>query len=878
MATRSSSRFPSAAEPASQARSLSQWLIRLFEPRLIGPLFAAAVITAAAVLIHRLASGVHLGDIALALGALSKSSLAWSLGLSALSFWAMALNEDLATRNVGHGRIASGLAFLSGFAGLAISNAIGLHPVMGGSVRYHIYTQAGLDASDVGRIAGFSAMSFGLGLTILAGAALAIGPADVPVLGSVPPSAGQAAGVALLFLLVGFLAWLGRGRRSVVVLGWTLRMPKARVALLQTGLGAANIAAAAGALWVLLPSEPAPDFATFLIIFIIAILLGMASQAPGGLGVLDATILIGLGDARPADSIASLLAFRVTYYLIPFVVALLALARVETARARDHVPHGLPRSGLGSVGMIVAPASAALVFLGGCVLLVSTNTPSIGTRLEALSRILPLPFAEASHLLSSLVGLALIVIARGLFRRTAKARWTAMALLLAGALFSLAKGLDWEEAVILTTIAAGLALSGPAFHRKGDWQVVRPDPLWIGITIIAIAGLTLFGFFAYRHVEYQNQLWWRFAWDADAPRFLRAMLVVGVVAAALALDALVNRPGLRPREGPLPIPSVVRDLLDQCPATQPQIALLGDKRFMAADDHRAFLMYAVSGRRWISMGDPVGEAEAGEELIWRLAEAADRAGARAIYYAVGMDYMPVYVDLGLSMLKIGEAARVCLSTFTLQGAARQSLRYALERSRREGLRFEVLPREGVPYAMPQLREISDAWLAQKRGREKGFSLGRFDESYLCEFDCAVLTRGNEMVAFANLWRGADRHELSIDLMRYKSGVSKTLMEAFITNLLLYGGGEGYRWFNLGAAPLAGLSVHPLASTWNRLGTFIYRNGDEFYNFEGLRAFKQKFDPVWSPQYLACPSGLGSAHSLFAVASLISGGSLGLIVR
>jgi len=177
-----------------------------------------------------------------------------------------------------------------------------------------------------------------------------------------------------------------------------------------------------------------------------------------------------------------------------------------------------------------------------------------------------------------------------------------------------------------------------------------------------------------------------------------------------------------------------------------------------------------------------------------------------------------------------------------------------------------------------LRAVSDAWLRRKVGHEKGFSLGRFDERYLAEFDCAVMRRGGTIVAFANIWRGAGRHEISVDLMRYMPGVSKVMMDALFAQLLLYGKGEGYRWFSLGAAPLAGLSDHPLASTWNRIGTFIYRRGDEIYNFEGLRAFKEKFSPTWTPQYLACSGGLAIPQVLFDVASLMAGGPIGILKR
>jgi phosphatidylglycerol lysyltransferase len=395
---------------------------------------------------------------------------------------------------------------------------------------------------------------------------------------------------------------------------------------------------------------------------------------------------------------------------------------------------------------------------------------------------------------------------------------------------------------------------------------------------IVVGAFTLVGLLAYRHVEYQSDMWWDFAWDADAPRFLRATVAIAIVAAAISIDALMHRPAPAPKSDKPPIPDAVRRVLETSAGTNGCVALLGDKSFMVSDSERAFLMYAVSGRSWITMGDPVGDPGPGRALLWQFVEAADRAGARPVFYAVQPDFLTTYLDMNLAILKIGENARIDLTGFSLAGASRQSLRYAEGRATREGLVYSVIPKAEVPGALPDLRAVSDEWLVHKQGKEKGFSLGYFDDAYMKEFDCAVLKKEEQIVAFANLWRSGDRDEFSVDLMRYRSGVSKVLMEAFFAHLLLYGKAEGYKWFNLGAAPLAGLSDHPLASTWNRVGTFIYKRGDEFYNFEGLRAFKQKFDPVWTPQYMACPRGLAMPQILLDVTTLISGGPMGIFKR
>ncbi len=850
-------------------------LDRLIEPRVIGPIVGAAMVIVAIVVLHEVSGHLHLDDIETAIAQTSVKAIAAAIAFTAVSFTAMSLYDVLAIARVAPGRVPKPLAAFAGLVGYGFSQAIGFHVFVGGPIRYRIYQSAGLDAADVGRVVGISTITFVAGLAGIVGICLLFDPVGIPALNTISPAAGRLLGLLILAVIAGSIAWLGRGNRELRILGWRFPLPGARNALAQLVVGIVDVGAAGAALYVLLPPDLAPGFAVFSLIFVSAIIAGVISHAPGGLGVLEATVLIGLGAGTRADAVASLVVFRLIYYILPLALAATALAVFEVRRARGPVAAvtGITRA---VTRRVVPPVAATAVFLGGLVLLLSGNLPALDERTDVLSDILPLPFAEASHLLASVIGLVLVVIARGLYRRVALARIAAVTLLLLGAAFSLLKGLDWEEAVILTVIAGLLTLYRKAFYRRGDWRAFRPNPTWLGLIVIVLASFTMVGLLAYRNVEYQSHLWWEFAWDGDAPRFLRATLALLIVAAGIAVDALINRPAQPRITGKIPVPAQVRRLLAACPGTQPCVALLGDKLFLLSTSERAFLMYAVQGRSWITMGDPVGDPDSCRALVWRFAEAADRAGARAVFYAVQPEALANYIDLGLAILKIGEIARVDLKTFTLDGKSRKDFRYAYNRAGAEGITFSVLPREEVPGALPELRAVSDDWLKHKGGREKGFSLGNFDDGYMSEFDCALLKKGEEIVAFANIWRSGDGEEISVDLMRYRSGVSKALMDALFVHLMFYGREQGYRWFNLGAAPLAGLADHPLASTWSRVGTFIYRRGEEFYNFEGLRAFKQKFDPVWTPQYIACPGGLAMPQVLLDVTSLISGNPIGII--
>ncbi len=511
---------------------------------------------------------------------------------------------------------------------------------------------------------------------------------------------------------------------------------------------------------------------------------------------------------------------------------------------------------------------ALLVLAGGLALMFSGAVPETSWRRAVVRDILPLPFAEASHLSASLAGLALVVLARGLALRMAQARIVAMGILLAGAIFALAKGLDWEEALLLLATAAVLWLARGSFYRRGDWRSFRPSAAWMVLVALTLLAVAAVGFLGYGNVAYRSELWWRFAWYGDAPRFLRATLALTLAVAVLGLDRLVNRP-LRGRGVSEPLSDAAAALVAACPDSIMQVAHLGDKQTLLSPDGDAALFYAAAGGSWVCLSGPIGDPKAADDLLWTFVENADRAGMRPVFYAVEPAGIMRLLDFGHAILKTGEVARVDLPAFSLDGPDRKDLRYARSRATRDGPRFALLRRADVPAHLPDLQAISDHWLTQHGGREKGFSLGRYDPSYLSHFDLAVIWQDDRIVAFANLWRGADKAEMAIDLMRHLPDLSPVLMDFLMTEAILLAQAEGYRWFNLGGAPLAGLRDHPLASTWNRIGTLIYRRGDDFYSFEGLSAFKRKFGPVWTPRYVTCPGGMSLFRTLIDVTLLIS---------
>jgi phosphatidylglycerol lysyltransferase len=319
-------------------------------------------------------------------------------------------------------------------------------------------------------------------------------------------------------------------------------------------------------------------------------------------------------------------------------------------------------------------------------------------------------------------------------------------------------------------------------------------------------------------------------------------------------------------------------IISHDPATMGNLALLGDKRLLFGDSERAFVMYGVEGRSWVALGDPVGDRAEQAELAWRFRELSDQHGGLTAFYQVDADNLPLYIDLGLTLTKIGEEAHVALAGFSLAGGARKSLRQTVNRLADEQWTFRIAPPEEVAARMDELRAISDAWLAGKHTREKGFSVGFFAPDYLRRFPAALVEHRGTLAAFANVWRTTGHEELSIDLMRHRPGTPNGIMDFLFVNLLLWGQREGYATFNLGMAPLTGLPDHALAPLWQRLGNLVFRHGEHFYNFRGLRDYKAKFDPVWTPRYLASPGGLALPRVLANVAGLVSGSLRGALTK
>ncbi len=586
--------------------------------------------------------------------------------------------------------------------------------------------------------------------------------------------------------------------------------------------------------------------------------IGLASLVPGGFGGADAFWIARL---RLPTSVATgtLIGYRLIYYVIPWIMASLLLLSWATHRAVKRVE-------------LARRVIAGIVGAAGLLILLSAASFSIHWRIALLDEYVPLPVVEASHLAATATGILLLVLGRGIARGYAAALHATVGLLVMGSVFSILKGLDWEESVVLVMVAVLAASQRPLFTRRGrgDEWLERRDA---AVAVLALLVFLVFGTFAYRITTVSDIGTFRSAqWaEIERSRFLRSATTLILLVSAGAAYVLMRVP-VRFRR--LPDEDIDR-ALDLHRAfggdTNAMLVACGDKDLFVEQD-QGFCLYRTIGPYLVVFADPVVRSSAGRApFLDALFDHAGELDRRPVFYQISLDWIPPLHDRGYAFFKLGEEARVSLETFSLDGHEGKEYRQFLRRAERDKVTFRVVPPYEVERLLPELAQISDLWLESKGVREQQFSVGFFDPDYVGRFPCAIVRdESGRIIAFANVLAGPKREELSIDLMRYRDDAPR-VMDFVFTSLFLYGKDRGYKRFNMGMAPLSSVGEFRGAHTRERLANVFFQHGETWYNFQGLRQYKEKFHPEWVPRYMAYQNAWEWPVAIANVSALIAGG-------
>ncbi|WP_082547220.1 bifunctional lysylphosphatidylglycerol flippase/synthetase MprF [Rhizobium sp. Root149] len=824
-----------------------------------------------AVAVYKLTNEVRYDEVVDALTDTTWTDIVLAVIFTALSFVSLIYYDLNALEYIGRKlRIAPVAA--TAFTAYAIGNTAGFGALSGGAIRFRSYSRLGLTPEDVARVIAFVTFAFGLGLLAVSSlTALVTAPRLSAILGFDPVYVRV--GAVVILLMLASLLFVGRNGRRVQIAGIRLRLPDTLTSSRQFLITAFDLAVSASALYVLLPPTTI-GWPSFFAIYSTAVGLGVLSHVPAGLGVFEAVIIGALGSSISLDQLlGSLVLYRMVYHVLPLTIA---IVMVVFSEARALAKHPVA----GEIGNVAArlspPLLSAFALLLGTMLIFSSVTPTPDSDLEFLKRLVPLPVVEAAHFISSLLGLALVITSRGLAQRLDGAWWVALVAGTIAFLFSFIRALALGEATFLAIFIIAMLLNGKRFTRPASlFNQVLSTP-WIVTLGIILAGATTILFFVYRDVDYSNQLWWQFEFFSEAPRGLRALLGVSILSGAIAIFSLLRPAFDRPEEVTADEISKAVSIVQAQDSADANLVRMGDKHVMFSESGRSFIMYGIQGRSWIALGDPVGDKEETAEMIWRFVERARDAGGRAVLYQVSPTLLSFCADAGLRAFKLGEMALVNMSGFDLKGGRLAGLRQALNKGKRDGMEFSIVEVEDVAALMPELKAVSDSWLSHHQTREKGFSLGAFDEDYVSSMPVATIRMNEKIIAFATVFLTQTKSEASVDLMRFAPEAPRGAMDFLFVSLIEHLKNADYQWFNLGMAPLSGMSRREVAPVWDRIGSTLFEHGERFYNFKGLRAFKSKFHPRWEPRYFAVAGGTGAVLALMDVTLLISGGVRGVV--
>ena len=834
--------------------------------RIAGAVAALAACVLLLVLLQGLSRGLDYRGVIQALREISRALIFVSILLTALSYIALVARDLSALSYVGV-KVSTSALVLASFCGSALGNAIGHRALTADVVRDRVYGAVGVRPEQTARGRLFNNVAFGIGLGAFTAICLMLAGSAMGRLIPISIIWIRCAGaVALLAIVGGLLMGVWRSK-PVRLRRLQFEVPSLGNTTFHFLASIVDLAAAAAALWFLLP-RGGIDFFSFAAIFSAATALGVISGVPGGLGVFEVVMLLALRGMAPSNEIAAaLLIYRGVYFIAPLMLAAAILAGFELRSASGRFgSKAAERLSVGA-GLLAPIFLSAVTFAAGTMLVISGATPALDWRLAALQQVLPLWAVEISHLLATLAGVFLLFVARGLYHRLDGAWWLALMVALVNVVFSLTKGLAFGETAAMVFLLVLLLATRPQFTRRAAFMH-QPFRLgWFVAIVVVMAGATGILLFAFRDVAYRHEIWWQFEFDAQASRSMRAILGASIFALGITLWQLMQAAPGRVRPPSAQELSRAAAIIRGQPRSAAMLALMGDKSFLFSSSGNSFLMYAKRGRSWIALFDPVGACEEWPELIWRFVELADEHGGRAAFYQVHPDNLPLYLDAGLRVVKVGEEACIHLEQFSLEGRERYGLRQALKRGEREGLTFEILSPPRVNQHNNVLSEISASWLVTHSAAERRFSVAAFEPGFIAAQSAALASMHGKPQAFVTFMTTDQQSEATIGLMRQVPGAPSYTMEFMFTHLALELKARDFKILSLGMAPLAGMARTPLSSRWHRIAGLLWEYGGAIYNFRGLRSFKNKFRPSWEPRYLAASGAIGPFISLADVAAL-----------
>ena len=592
---------------------------------------------------------LKIADVRAALAAIPPQALVISFIWTILSYWVLTFYDRLGTIYAGH-KVSYGRVSFASFCAYSLSHNLGFAAVSGAAVRYRLYAHWGLTPFQIAKVVAFCSLTFALGGMVLGGVILFVEPDAIPFFGARVPTWGMYLIGAALWTIVGAYVSLSRFIGTIKLFGQEVTLPDWRMAIVQVTLATVDVAVTAAIVYQLLPEAPGLTFLRFLGVYVASYTAGLAANVPGGIGVFDTAMLLGLEPyLEPPQILGAVVVFRLYYYIIPLFLAGALFAGNEILLRGGALIHTAPMARRTQALSRWSEPSFAVGAATGAVALCGALLLAVGVLDRPDYSWIDPDFAEvadrAGQFVPSLIGAALLVLSIGLSQRVTLAWGATIVMLLLAAGLTGARGTDLWIPAVLVLAAILVAPFRSAYYRHarllaGPLRASTAIPLMaLVLCVLALAA------FEPRVRQLSGNNWMEVVLSRDLPNGVRVTVALAVVFALVALWRLI-RPG---RVASVPWAGEGRRryaALGEIPPADADGMVMGEAG-------RAGVPFRRVGNVMLGLGDPAGAMSDRVSAVWNLRDLAQQEGLNAAVWRAGPGLLSVYEDLGLTALPLG---------------------------------------------------------------------------------------------------------------------------------------------------------------------------------------------------------------------------------
>lgn len=596
-------------------------------------------------------------------------------------------------------------------------------------------------------------------------------------------------------------------------------------------------------------------------VYVISTIIAFFTMIPGGLGSFEASCIFvfGLMGYTTPNIILSLLICRLCYTIAPWVIGVI-LILVNTKKDLKEEDY-------------IKKAKAISIYLSyiiaacGTLLVLSALVPSLFLRFKFLQRFLPNLLILVDLNFTLFAGLSLIALSSGIKNRVRLAHTFSLMLLISLSILYVTISRNYIATFILSIVSLLLIFNREYF--TGYSQKLSIKKIFIAfISLFFIKAIYIIFYNLRHHVDFFNA-YEKYSLPFIKDNLLQILLVPIILTCIYSIFISIERKhkpftGVTQKEK-----DVFEDFFKKYPYTSnTHLFYMYDKNIFLNSKENVLFQYRQSKDVLFVLGNPCGDKKYFEEAIEELIIFAQKDNLEVFFMGIDGKYIESFINEGFNLMKVGECAKVNLDEFSLAGKKFKIMRRSLNYMDTVNYKFDVLYPPFDDDTINQLKSISDEWLGNRK--EMQFSIGAFNKSYIQKSPVFIIRQDKEILAFANMNPIKNTSEISIDMMRHKKNVFSGIMDMMFLSIINWSKENGYKYFDLGLCPLSNLGDTMYASTKEKTANLAYKYGNKLYGFQGLRKFKNKYNPEWNSIFIAYRKDIKLIDNLIKLVNLVYG--------